>query len=111
MRWVTHIWSSIRDTWQYRHEPEKLRLLADVYWRALLVVASLVFVSLVSYGGMKFYTLFDEGEETPLLSGGSSGILLLDPGALKATLEGFEARRTRYEFLKKNPPRIADPSR
>jgi len=109
MRWLKYMWGCIRDTWQYRHEPEKLRTLADVYWRTLLFAAASVLAGITLYAGLKFYTVFGEGGENPLLSSG--GGILLNPADLQVTMEGFGKRQADYEFLKKNPPRIADPSR
>ncbi|MBI2612948.1 hypothetical protein HYW59_04050 [Candidatus Kaiserbacteria bacterium] len=109
MRWVTYIWGSIRDTWQYRHEPEKLRTLADAYWRILLFIAVLVLAGLIFYAGLKFYSVFAGEEENPLLSGG--GGIFLNPADLQMTMEGFDHRRAAYESFKRNPPKIADPSK
>lgn len=109
MRPLLHIWGHIRDTWQYRHEPEKLRTLADVYWRTLLFVAVLVLAGLMFYAGLKFYSMFVEPEENPLLSSG--GIILLNKADLQEAVEAFQNRQAKYEFLKRNPPKITDPSR
>lgn len=112
MRWTTTIFSRMRAIWQYRHEPENLRALAEAYWRALLAVSLLVFLLLVSYAGAKFYEIFmEEGTKAPLLSGGGETIPLLNAKELEATIRQLEARKARYEFLKKNPPKIADPSK
>lgn len=109
MKLLLHIWGRMRDTWQYRHEPEKLRMLADAYWRALLFVAVLILAGLILYAGLKFYSMFVEPEANPLLSGG--GVILLDKADLQETVEGFQNRQAKYEFLKRNPPKIADPSK
>ncbi|MBI2610600.1 hypothetical protein HYW60_01535 [Candidatus Kaiserbacteria bacterium] len=110
MRWLKRLSACIRDTWQYRHEPEKLRVLADMYWRMLLILAALLFLLLAIFAGVKSYSIFEEEVETPLLSSGG-GSIPFNTGELESALEQFEARRTHYEYLKKNPPEIADPSK
>ncbi|MBI4079943.1 hypothetical protein HY414_01825 [Candidatus Kaiserbacteria bacterium] len=105
-----HIWSSVRDLWQYRHEPERLRVIAEVYWRLLLLLSVLVLTGLIVYAGLKFYAVFSGGEENPLLGSGGGGISL-NAAELNETVTQFGARRAQFEFLKKNPPKIADPSR
>ncbi|MBI4093483.1 hypothetical protein HY417_00820 [Candidatus Kaiserbacteria bacterium] len=104
-----HLWSAMRDTWLNREEPENLRKLADAYWWVLLLLSVLTFVGLVAYSGVKFYELFNEDQETPLLSSG--GGIQLNVVDLRSVLEAFEERKARYEYFKKNLPQIADPSR
>ncbi|MBI4133276.1 hypothetical protein HY478_01550 [Candidatus Uhrbacteria bacterium] len=108
MNWIL-LWARARDTWQYRHEPEQLRILTDTYWRAILLVAFFVTLGVALYSGTKLYTflLAEQDSVFPSRGGGAS----LNRSELQGVLEMFEARRERYEFLKKNPPKISDPSR
>lgn len=110
MIFLIHLWSSARMIWHYRHEPENLRKIADVYWGMLLVLAALTFIGLAAYSGIKFYEVFDENDEAPLLSSGGGGIML-NRADLQSTLEVFDTRKSQYEYFKKNLPAISDPSR
>lgn len=109
MMWPLHIWKYLRDTWQYRHEPENLRLIADMYWRILLALAVLVLLSLIGYAGLKFYEVFGKTEENPLLTSG--GGIFLNPKDLESVLEGFAKKKKDFEFFKRNTPILADPSK
>jgi len=111
-KWIPKGLIRIWDAWRYRHEPEQLRVLANIYWRAILLVAAVIFVSIASYGGSKLLEVLNGGKDSSaLLLSGGGGPLLLNPKDLQETVDNLEARRTQYEFLAKNPPRIADPSR
>jgi len=109
MTWLTNIWNTAREVWSFRHEPEHFRKLADFYWRALLVLAALTIMGFAAYGMMKFMDSLTANEDLLVASG--TGVPLLNQRDLQATLEGFEARRARYEALKVSTPNIADPSR
>lgn len=109
MNLFLHPWNRMRTIWVYRHEPENMRILADAYWSALLVFSALAFVGLVAYSGVKFYEIYEEGEEAPILS--SVGGIMLNREELRSTIEVFDARKSRYESFKKNLPKIDDPSR
>jgi len=111
MRLITNMWAHTRDLWGYRHEPERLRILADFYWRVLLVLAVSIVVGAALYGGMKLLTALGSGEGEITLSPSGGGGAVLNRADLQATLEGFATRQAQYEFLKKNAPKIADPSK
>ncbi len=109
MSFLTHFSDALRDVWQYRDEPERFRVLTDVYWRTLLALATVVTLSAAVYGGSGLVSLLAPESESPLLS--RSGGADLNRAELKSILDGFEARQDRYELLKKSLPNIADPSR
>lgn len=110
MKWVTNIWGHLRELWQYQHEPERLRRLADLYWHALLLLAAIVITGSILYGGIKLFAALESEEESSPLSSEGGGILL-NPAHLEETLNGFAKRKADYELFKKSPPAIADPSR
>jgi len=67
------------------------------------------YASAVLYGGAAFLSALklDAGGGALLTGGGTA----LNRAELKATLDGFGARKERYEFLRENRPQIADPSK
>ena len=111
MKWIIHLWAHVRDVWSYRHEPEHLRVLAGAYWHILLITVACGAASVALYGGLQFLSVRGMGEKVvgSLPSGVAS--TPLNQKELQATLEGFDARKERYEFLRTNRPEIADPSK
>ena len=110
MKWIHSTWTHIRDTWSYRSEPERLRILIEAYWRVLLGMAGVIMICAVLYSSVNLISALGRGEGKPTLSSGGGGAIL-DRAGLQAVLSGFAERGTNYESLKKNPPAIADPSR
>ena len=110
MTWITTIGVHLRELWEFRHEPEHLRRLADLYWSTLLVLSAGTIVAGGLYGGAQFFAALGGGGQTAAPSSGDRDVLL-NSAHLKETLEGFAARRADYELFKKSPPPIADPSR
>lgn len=110
MKWIDPTWRRVRDTWSYRSEPERLRVLIEAYWRMLLGAAGIVMVCAVLYSSINLISALGRGKGEPTLSPGGGGAAL-DRAGLQATLKRFADRETNYEFLKKNPPTISDPSR
>jgi len=109
MKWFIDIGAHTYDLWAYRHEPEYLRKLVDAYWFVLLVLSAGIIVFALLFGALKLFTVLNEEEGTTLLSSG--GNVPFNRAELEMTLEGFAAREANYESLKKNPPRVTDPSK
>jgi len=110
MTWLMNMLARTYDLWAYRHEPEYIRKLVDAYWFTLLLLSVTVIVFALLYGGTKLLAVRGEAEGGTLLQS-EGGRVILNQIELEATLEGFAAREANYESLKKNPPKIADPSR
>ena len=110
MKWINSTWTHVSDTWSYRSEPERLRILIEAYWRVLLGTAGVITVCAVLYSSVNLISALSRGKGEPTLSPGSGGATL-DRAGLQAALNGFAERETNYEFLKKNPPKFSDPSR
>ena len=99
----------MRYRWNYRHEPECLRGLVGAYWRTLLGAAGVLIASAVLYGGAALLSALNlDAGGVALLTGGGAA---LNRAELKTTLDGFGARKERYESLRENRPQIADPSK
>ncbi len=99
----------IGDIWSYRNEPERLRRLIEAYWRVLLGTAGILIACAVLYGSFNLLSAFARGKGELTLSPGGATVTL-NRVVLQEALNGFTARETYYEFLKKNPPKITDPS-
>ena len=110
MRFLTIISSTLRDTWEARHEPERSAALAEAFWRIMIVGAVLLTIGVAFYGGMRFLSILSSGGPSSPVSG-SGARAALNRAELRATLDDFMLRKTQYESLKGNPPRIADPSK
>jgi len=93
--------------WKNRHDPECANALSTLVWWCLL------FLTLLFLTGAILYSIWMlsgsrsmiEAEETV----GQSETLSRE--SLKNTLELFEQRKKRFQFVGSNPPRIPDPSR
>ncbi len=100
----------VRDSWNNRQEPEYLRVLIESYWRALLCMAGILIVYVIFYSTTNLFSALSRGKDVPALSP-DGGMVVFNTKVLQTTLGGFVTRATNYEFLKKNPPKIFDPSR
>ncbi|MEK9154350.1 MAG: hypothetical protein AAB798_02675 [Patescibacteria group bacterium] len=100
----------VRDAWSNRNEPEHLRILLESYWRALLGMAGILIACAILYSAFNLFSVLSRGKNVPALSP-DEGLVVFDNQGLETTLDGFVTRETNYEFLKKNPPKIFDPSR
>ena len=103
-------WKNISNVfyyWRNRHNPECANQLSGIVWKFLLAL-SLVFVILISaYSGLAFFKgVTTEGEESIL---GQSETLSRE--ALSDVNDLFEQREQRFNYVKRNPPNIGDPSR
>ena len=109
MKYLTAFWNGIHDSFTGRDEPDRIRKVADLYWRGLLLAAFviLVFVFLYSIWGLT-RILDDLGAA---LDTSAPPPPALDRSKLNAAVSAFDARKTEFEVLKASPrPAIKDPS-
>jgi len=95
--------------YEYRHEPESVRPLAEIYWRLLLFVAVACVAAILVYGGSKFVAVLNK-----LNSGSgknSSFPVVLNRLQLNSTLKGFEAHRAQAGVASKGGAVLDDPSK
>lgn len=100
-------WNKARTAWEFRHEPEHMKVLALIYWRTLLALSALTMLGFVVWGAVLLFNATQDLGSLPAQGGGRAGTL--NKEQLRETLEGFEARRARYEALKTAPIQIVDP--
>ena len=110
MRFFKRTWERLRHAYQNRHEPECVHVLADAYWRILLLTTALIVFVAVWYGFWQLMTITSGSAASSPVST-SAAPPILDREALESTVNGFSERRARYEFLIDNPPKVSDPSR
>jgi len=109
MSWLSTIGTRVRDTWNYREEPESYAALAEHFWRALLFLATLIIIGVISYGSLTFFSALKSEEDAAALTEGRAAAL--DREALRATLDGFALRKAQYDLIKATPLQIPDPSK
>ena len=110
MKLIIHPWKRIGDAWKYRNEPEQVLVLANVYWHGLLVVSIGIFLAAALYGGSQWYSI-TLGQEAGIIPAQSGSAVRLNVEDLGAAVQGFATREKMHDTLKKNPPKISDPSK
>ena len=98
-------------TYQNRHEPESLRILADYYWRLLLIVCTMLAVAAVAYGVWELYDVDRVLTSAPSTSVTSAEHLPFDRAQLQVVVDGFARRHALYQLYSSQAPSIADPSK
>ncbi|OGG57917.1 hypothetical protein A2853_03240 [Candidatus Kaiserbacteria bacterium RIFCSPHIGHO2_01_FULL_55_17] len=110
MQWKLLNLGRIRTAWKYRHEPEQILVLANVYWHVLLIAFVAILLCAALFGGWEFYAGLGGGSGNAAPPQ-NSRVAPLKPADLQEVVDGIAARVVNYEFLKENPPSIPDPSR
>lgn len=104
----TSIFSDLKAFYAARHEPENMRLLAEVYWRLLLSIGLLLVVAVLMYGTWEFIGVIsnlsaDDPAKTP------SSAAVLDRNKLQNTLSAAHARQQSANTSQNTT--ISDPSK
>ena len=93
-----------------RHEPERIRVLANLYWRALLVVFLIIVITVLLYGIFGTLRVLRDLNGPGNVSAPPPPSL--DRTILNAIIEGFENRQSQFNLLKTTRGKvIPDPSR
>lgn len=93
------------------YEPENLRALLALYWRALLGFAFFLMVGVFAYGWWQLTVVMDDNAIAhPSPSSESSQNAPINTAQADAVLQGFAARQARFDELKTSPTSIVDPS-
>ena len=109
MNTLKKIYKQMRELYEYRHEPESVRPLAEIYWRLLLFVAVVCVAMILAYGVSEFI-----GVISKLNSGSSKNSnppVVLNRNQLNSTLSGFDARRARVGITSGGGAVLDDPSK
>lgn len=105
-----HVLRRIRDMYAYRFEPERLRVLADVYWRTVLLCAFAISIMTFAYGVWVLFDVLKRVEGTHMIQAARPS-LPLDRAQLRAALNAFEERAKRADAVAEEFGQIPDPSR
>lgn len=110
MRSSTNIFKRTHDAYAAGYEPEGLRRLSDIYWRALLVGAFLLLVCVFLYSTWGLLRVLEDLGATA--NSATPPPSPLNRALLNETLHAFETRQSQFQTFKTNPPAaIPDPSR
>jgi len=92
-----------------RHEPEYLRPFAEILWRSLLLFIAVALLGILLFSASVFWGVI--GDLTS--AQGSRGRLpqAFDRAKLRQTLDGIQARQSRFDELKTNPSPVVDPTK
>lgn len=105
----SELWHELRASYAARHEPEKIKPLADLYWRLLLVLTLILIVSVLIWGVFKFIDVVTTLSTAP--AGSGTPPVALDRKKLETALEAYAARQHDFNQLKVAPASYPDPSR
>ena len=101
--------SHLKESWDYRGEPENIHFLGEVFWHTLLVLALLVALFSIGVGAQEMAAV---SEAESVSAPPSTAPPPLDPAKLQNALGQFSARQAQYQtILKSPPPQVADPSK
>lgn len=103
------LFDTVKHAYEYRHEPEELRVLADIYWKSLLIFSAVVIVLLLGYGVWQLTSVISSLSSVSGSSSGSTS-LPLDKKDLQSALGGLAGRRTAAQELEGAPVGAPDPS-
>ena len=93
-----------------RHEPENLRPLADMYWRALLALALLSVAGVIMFGLWEFVAVVES--LTAAQSGtGTTPPVVLNRQQLETVLGAYDARQAQYRATEATRMTVNDPSK
>ena len=99
----------VQKAWDYRSEPESLRLLAAVFWRTIVFIAFLVFLFALWFG---FQELNATSEAENVAPAAASAQQPWTPEQLQTALQALSQKQSDYQTLSQSAlPPVADPSK
>ncbi len=103
------LWKELRETLNDGNEPDHIRLLADLYWKAILLSAFVTLVGVFLYSTWGLVRILED--LSVALDTSAPPPPALNRGELNAMVSAFETRKTQFEDLKTSPPAaIKDPN-
>jgi hypothetical protein len=94
----------------YRYEPERLRALADAYWRTVLLSTCILSIAAFIYGVWVLTDVLKQVEGAPAALSARPA-LPFDRAELREALRSFEDRAERLDAIARELGNVADPSR
>lgn len=109
MKFFNVLWKALRETLNDRNEPDHIRLIADVYWKAILVLAFTVLMAVFLYSTWGAVRIL--GDLSKALDTAAPPPPALNRAELDAVVRAFETRKTEFEALKRSSSGdVRDPS-
>ena len=109
MRFFTLLWKELRETLSDGNEPDHIRLMADLYWKALLLSAFIILTLVFVYSTWGLVRIL--GDLSAALDTSAPPPPALNRGELNTTINAFETRQVQFDDLKRSPPApIKDPN-
>lgn len=101
-------YNTLKRYYEYRHEPEAMHVLADLYWRASLSIAALISACFVAYGLWQLAVVVG----TNAYQGGQSNTtnVPLSRQELQSALSGLAARKSATETISAMTLSVPDPA-
>ena len=109
MKYLTAFWNGIHDSFTGRDEPDRIRKVADLYWRGLLLAAFVILVFVFLYSIWGLTRILDN--LSVALDTSAPPPPALNRMELNAAVSAFDARRAQFEALKTDrSTAVKDPS-
>jgi hypothetical protein len=100
----------LRDTYVDRSDPENLRILANVYWQGMVIIASILTLVVFGFGLSNLLRVLNDLSTAPIAS--PTPVPTVNRAKLEAALGEFEVRTAQFKALKTSVPAvIPDPAR
>ncbi len=106
---ISDTWRRAKEMYTYRHEPEYVRPLAELFWRALLVLTATGVVGVLVFAATVFWDVLATLGNAAGAPARTSPAL--DRAALQNTLRLIEEKRLDFEARKATSTPVVDPSR
>ena len=91
-----------------KQEPERLRSLAQLFWRSLLLLAVVTVISFLAYGALSLAAVLAPAQTSDSVSTQAS--IGVDKTALDALLASYAARDAHYKEISTETDTVGDPS-
>ncbi|MDP3645701.1 MAG: hypothetical protein Q8R25_01305 [bacterium] len=91
-----------------RYEPEAVHMLADMYWRVLLIVCVTLALSIITYNALEFFDINRAASAQTTVTS-ATDTLPFGRGELQAVVSGFTERKEMYQSYIASPKNAAAP--
>lgn len=106
MRSEPNILDRFKNAYEYRHEPEQMRVLATMFWNTLLALAAPLIVLFLWLGIAQLVDIMGEGQPAR----GVGGVLPLNRAQLDAAVGALRERSAATQARMSSPVQVGDPA-
>ncbi len=97
------------EAYKNKREPESVHILADFFWHGILILSITGAIAALAFNFWEFTDVNRALSVQPAGTSAEGEKLPFDKKELQTVVEGFEARKARYEQFSKQTPSIVDP--